>query len=162
MSLTGISTLLNRDRNTISKYAAQSDFPFVQKADKATGVPWIFDISEVVRWLETKASSVSAKKIVSEFSETGTVDIDEAKRRKSVAEAILAELSVDQHLSSVVLIEDVMSEISDEYSALRTALSSLPGKISTSLVGRQNDNEIERIISSAINEALDTLKYDAS
>ncbi|MCF7728667.1 terminase small subunit [Sulfitobacter sp. M22] len=157
VSLSGLATLLNRDRNTVMKWTVDEDFPIIQRADKSAGLNWIFDVADVVKFLETKASRNAATALVGDLGADG-IGIEEAKRRKAVAESVLAELNVDQTLGTVVLISDALEQVASEYSALRNALQNIASKVSVDLTGLDKEYEIQKIIDAAILDALSTLQ----
>lgn len=92
MSLAEVSALLDRDRNTISKWLSQG-CPAVTTANKATGQAWELDLAAVVRWLEQRAAAAVAEKFGGDGEgDDSRITIDEAKRRRAIAEMQIAEI----------------------------------------------------------------------
>ncbi|PDS34406.1 hypothetical protein CO665_30700 [Rhizobium anhuiense] len=87
VSLSQLSTLLGRDRNTIARWPDKG-CPFIQRAD--SNIPWIFDAAAVVKWLEDQATDKALAKY--ESAEGNATDAD-GKRRKAVAAGIRKEMS---------------------------------------------------------------------
>ena len=62
VSLKQLAELLDRDRNTIMKWAAQG-CPFIEKGDRDVGRSWTFDLAEVVKWRDKVSAEYAVEKI---------------------------------------------------------------------------------------------------
>ena len=153
VSLNELSKLLNRDRNTISKWIDEYDCPVVQRANREAGLNWILDVADVVRWLENRATTL-ATAVVEEDLEGGQVGYDEARRREKVAQARMAEISLDERVGNVVYISDIIDIVTKEYGALRSSLQNLGGSVAPRLIGIDNPSKIQAIVDEAIIEAI--------
>lgn len=130
VSVKQASTLLNRDRNTIQKWLDKG-CPYVTKADRDLGISWELDLADVVRWLEERAADNAAER----FGEgkDGKTTEDEAKRRRAVAQAVVAELDMLERLRSLVPIADVLDTWAKDYAAIRDKLMSIPDSIAANV-----------------------------
>lgn len=153
VSVKQAGTLLNRDRNTINKWLDQG-CPFVTKADRALGIAWELDIADVVRWLEQRAGDAAAEKF---GGEEGKTSEDEAKRRRAVAQAVVAELDMLERLRSVVPVGMVLDAWSKDYSEIRGKLMSIPDAIAGN-VDVSISSKVRKIADDHIRSVLDGLK----
>lgn len=122
VSVKQAATLLNRDRNTVQKWLDRG-CPFVTKGDRALGIAWELDLADVVKWLEERAGENAAEKFAS--STGGQVSEDEAKRRKALAQAVVAELDMLERLDTIVLKSDVLDLIAAYYGEIKSKLMSI-------------------------------------
>lgn len=123
VSMKEASALLDRDRNTVKKWLDQG-CPYVEKADRDLGKSWVLDLAAVVRWLEKRAADATAAKLGA--TADGVISEDEAKRRRAVAQAVIAEIEASEVLKAVVPVSFVIERISKDYGELRAKLMSLP------------------------------------
>ncbi|GEC34052.1 hypothetical protein N181_23315 [Sinorhizobium fredii USDA 205] len=63
LSLQKLAAFLDRDRNTVQKYIDQG-MPVVEKSDRDRRISWVIDSAEAVGWLEERAATKIAEKIV--------------------------------------------------------------------------------------------------
>lgn len=123
VSLKELAAFLDRDRTTISKWI-EAGLPYVEKANRDLGKSWVFDTAEVVRWMEQRAANDVAEKLGG--TAEGVTSEDEAKRRRAVAQAVVAELDMLERLRAVVPIDDITDLWSKDYAEIRAKLMSLP------------------------------------
>lgn len=101
----------------------------------AKGVPWQFDSAEVHAWLVKKARATRRTRGNAFGDEReggegetpeGWVGLDEAKRRKEVANAKSAELDLAKSLGAVAPLDMIAKTLSDEVAKARAKLLSIP------------------------------------
>lgn len=157
VSLKELSTILHRDRNTISKWL-EIGLPYVEKADRDLGKAWIFDTAEVVRWLEKRAADSAVEKL-GVLGSDGKTSEEEAKRRRAVAAAIITELEAAEAVKTVVRVSHVVDRISADYSEIRSRLMSLPdaiaGRVEASVA-----QKVREVADKQVRSALETLRVD--
>lgn len=156
VSLKEAATLLDRDRNTITKWLDQG-CPYVEKADRDLGKAWVLDLGEVVRWLEKRAADAAAEKLGA--AGDGAISEEEAKRRRAVAQAIIAEVEAAETLRTVVRVSAVIERVASDYNEVRSRLMAVPDAIA----GRVEQRVAERVREIAdeqIRNALKALKAD--
>ncbi|QND41840.1 terminase small subunit [Rhizobium leguminosarum bv. viciae] len=151
------ATLLNRDRNTIQKWLDKG-CPHVTKADRDLGIPWELDLAEVVRWLEERAADTAAERFGG--TEDGKTSEDEAKRRRAVAQAVVAELDMLERLRSVVPIADVLDTWAKDYAAIRDKLMSIPDAVAAN-VDPTIARHVSEIVEKHIRTVLGSLKTES-
>ncbi|MCH4539464.1 terminase small subunit [Ochrobactrum sp. A-1] len=152
VSLKELSTLLHRDRNTVSGWLSHG-LPYVEKADRDLGKAWSFDTAEVVRWLEKRAADSAVEKL-GVLGSDGKTSEEEAKRRRAVAAAIITELEAAEAVKTVVRVSHVVDRISSDYSEIRSRLMSLPDAIS----GRVETKVAQKVREIADEQVRSTLK----
>lgn len=147
VSLADLVIFLDRDRNTIVKWV-DNGLPYIEKADRDLGKPWIFDSAEVVRWLEKRAADVTAEKL-GDNALDGKTSTEEAKRRRAVAEAVVSEIEAAEAIRTVVRVSHIVEKIASDYSEIRNRLISLPaaiaGRIDATVSQKVKDVADERI-----------------
>ncbi|MCX2696233.1 terminase small subunit [Ochrobactrum chromiisoli] len=157
VSLQELSTLLHRDRNTISAWLKHG-LPYVEAADKNIGKAWSFDTAEVVRWLEKRAADSAVEKL-GVLGSDGKTSEEEAKRRRAVAAAIITELEAAEAVKTVVRVSHVVDRISADYSEIRSRLMSLPDAIS-GRVETKVAQKVREIADEQVRSALKALRVD--
>jgi len=157
VSLKELASILDRDRNTISKWL-DNGLPYVDKADRDLGKAWSFDTAEVVRWLEKRAADTAAEKLGASGLD-GKTSEDEAKRRRAVAAAIITELEAAEAVKTVVRVSHVVDRISADYSEIRSRLMSLPdaiaGRVEASVA-----QKVREVADKQVRSALKSLRVD--
>lgn len=158
VSLKEAATLLDRDRNTVTKWIDQG-CPFVERGDRELGKKWVLDLAAVVRWMEKRAADAAAEKLGA--SADGVTSEDEAKRRRAVAQAIIAEVEAAETLRTVVRISAVIDRVAADYNDIRGRMMAVPDAIA----GRVEQRVAERVREIAdeqVRNALKALKADRS
>ena len=152
-SMNELAGLLGVTRQTVDRWLKQG-CPYVEKADRDRGREWQLSLPGVVEWRERRA-------VEQAVGDTSKLDIDEARRRKTAAEAALAELELSKLRSEVVSLSVVSEVIGDQLSACRARLLSLPTKIAPLVAPLTNIIECRDAIDAAVREALDEISgYD--
>lgn len=158
VSVKQAATLLGRDRNTIQKWLDQG-CPYLTKADRDLGVSWELDLGDVVRWLEERAGAAAAAKFGD--TEDGKMTEDEAKRRRAVAQAVVAELDMLERLRAVVPISGALDWWAKDYAEIKARAMALPDKIAVAVDPSLSDH-VRAIADKAMREVLGTLKTEKS
>lgn len=127
VSLQEAAALLDRDRNTVKKWLEKEGCPYVQRADRDLGQAWVLDIADIVRWLEKRAADAAADKM--SLDGEGRTSEDEAKRRRAVVQAIMAEIELAELLQAVVRISLVTDRVAADYAELRARLLGVPDAV---------------------------------
>lgn len=121
--------------------------PFVKKPSGKGGASWKIDLSQAVQWLRNE----ERRKALGEFSQ---IDEFEARRRKMVAEAALAEYELAERQRSMIRVEDAGRLLNAQISACRAKLLGLGPKLAPMVAGELSIPECESIISSTVHETL--------
>src|SRR5690606_23140741 len=130
MSLKPIAESLDRDRNTVMKWVSQG-CPFVSKGDKDAGVPWAFDIAEVVRWRERVSAETAVEKIGS-----GKQDEESLKLRKMSAGVIILENDAAEAVKLVARVSGMLDLVRRDYAEITGVLRGLPDAIAAQVDSR--------------------------
>lgn len=140
-SISAIAVELGRDRRTIAAACAQVEPCGSDRRGK------LYRLADVVA-----AMMPSGK----------PADLDEARARKTAAEAELAEIAVAKARREVVEIALVAKAVSDEYAATRAKLLALPSKLGPLVAIETNATACQDLIERGIVEALEELSADAA
>jgi phage terminase Nu1 subunit (DNA packaging protein) len=123
--------------------------PIVQRGSK--GREYQFDTAAVAHWRERQILEAAMGK-------DDSMDVNEAKRRKLVAEAALAEIERDFKLNQIVLVSDVSSIVSDMLSIIRTRLLAMPSNVAGRIAGsKRTAPEVSEAIMVEVTQALTEL-----
>lgn len=163
------SKCLGIDRNTLAKWI-EAGAPFVEQA--SGNKPWVLSVPDLIKWKmeleKAKAVEAALKKITPEgmvdsaddMGHPGMITIDEAKRRKAVADAVIREIQLDKEAASVVPIEDVTDLIAREYSAVREGILGIGPRVAPRIKGQTDPNIIAEEIRKAVDDSLASLQAD--
>lgn len=111
-----------------------------------------YNTAAVIRWREEQAALAAT-------GDTNAMDMEEARRRKTAAEAALAELDLSVKRGEYVLIEEVGAVVAEEYATIRANFSSLPGDVAADLENLKAI-EIQEILAAKVSEILNGLVAD--
>jgi phage terminase Nu1 subunit (DNA packaging protein) len=153
VSLSQLSTLLGRDRNTIARWPDKG-CPFIQRADKDSNIPWIFDVAAVVKWLEDQATDKALAKY--ESAEGNATEAD-GKRRKAVAAGIREEIALLKDLKAVVPVDYVLTSISKDYAEIKSIIMKIPDIIAAN-VDSAIAAHVRRVADKQIRDVMNTLQ----
>lgn len=150
-----LAMLLDRDRNTIAKWQ-QDGMPYVEAANRDLGKPWVFDIAEVVRWMERRAMATAAKN----FVVSGDVPTkDQSQAKSAYIRALNDELEFAEAQKVVVRISTVVERVASDYGELRNRLIGIPDAVAAK-VQRQHRDVVKKAVHEQISNALKSLKAD--
>jgi phage terminase Nu1 subunit (DNA packaging protein) len=141
------STLLRKAPNTLKAWFRQG-CPVAQRGRQ--NKPWRINIGDVLEWREQQAVQAAV-------GDTSTLDIDEARRRKTAAEAALAELELGRRKSELLEVEAVEKAWTGLLLAFRSRMLSLPVKAAPLVQVCQTLPEIQEQLKRLIYEALTEL-----
>jgi phage terminase Nu1 subunit (DNA packaging protein) len=110
---------------------------------------WRLNIGQVLRWKEKRA-------VEAVQGDTSKLDIDEAKRRKTAAEAALAELELAKQRGELVPLQAIAEIVGDAFANVRARLLSLPSALAPQVV-HMTAAESRAILESAIDDVLGEL-----
>lgn len=125
--------------------------PYVQKG--GAGREWQFNTADVAQWREEQAALAAV-------GDTSTLDIEEARRRKTAAEAAMVELDLAKRRGELVEIESIADIVGEEYTRLRARLLALPVKMAPMMETAASLQERRETIENAITECLAELSAD--
>jgi phage terminase Nu1 subunit (DNA packaging protein) len=110
-----------------------------------------FNTAEVVDWRVAQA--------VEKATEAAPADqtLDEARRRKTQAEAELAEIELAEKRGQVVQIGEAAKLVAEEYTAVRSRLLAIPNKLAPQIAVESDRAACHALLSGVINEALNEL-----
>lgn len=148
LTLEQCARLLGKTAPTIKTYVGKG-MPCLQEG--SNNVPWQFDKEDVLVWFS------NFRKV-----NTGNGDetYDEARTRKVIAEATLAELEVKRAIGQLVAVDDVADVVAAEYARVRAGLMNFSSKWAPQLVGMQSIEEVVQVLEKAVNEVLTELQAD--
>jgi len=146
----GLAEVLGCTMTTVGKHV-QNGCP-VEKEGSNT-IEWVFDTAQVIAWLRAR-DIADARGANSGSSSEGL------RRRERAANAGLRELELRRKLGEVVPIEDVRATVSEQFSFVRSRLTSIPGRLAQELAAESDPDKIEKAIKAEVVEALTDLTAD--
>lgn len=133
-----MADLLGVNRGTLTSWLENDGCPYVSRPD-APGSSWELSAPDVVEWYvdrETRKRVEKAMKAGFFEGDDGMIDMppstwnaDEAKRRKSIYDALIRQIDLDKASRAVVPIGDVSMLVTREYGKLREALTGVGPKV---------------------------------
>lgn len=129
--------------------------PFAVKGAK--GREWAFESATVHRWLVDRAVADVAAGYEGEI---GVITADEAKRRKAVADAVVAEIGADDALDEVVNRHEAAADVAGFCISLRTGLSNACAKLAGRAATMTGAPEIQEMAETEINRAFDSARAE--
>lgn len=139
-----LAEILNRNVSTVDNWIRRG-LPYTQKG--AQGSQWIFNLSDVISWRERVI-------IEEEYSKHEDVELEEARRRKMVAEALLLELELDIKRRDLIPAKDIHEAIAIRYTSIKQRLRAIPARISSAIVGIEDELECRHLLLEEIDSAL--------
>lgn len=147
------ATILGRTPTTLKAWFGKG-CPVMQRGG-GKGLKWRICPADVIAWRE----SIVAQNAL---GDTKTLDIEEARRRKTAAEAGLVELELAKQKREVIELDEIAQAIAEDYANCRAKLLALPTKLAPQLSGVEEVAAMEAIIAMAIHEALEELVSDGA
>ena len=141
---TEIARVLGVTPPTVTDWVAKG-MPVVQQG--ARGVPWVFGVAECVRWMVDY-------QIAQATESSKDVGLEEAERRRTIADARLKEIKLSQELRKVVKVEDVARVWEGRIVASRETFLAIAARLAPELVGEDDHQAIEARIEEEIEGAL--------
>lgn len=129
--------------------------PFVQKGAK--GREWVLESATVHRWLVERAVGDVATAC---DGPADAMTADDAKRRKAVADAVVAEIAADEALDAVVDRQEAAADIAAFCVALRAALSNACAKLAGRAAVMTGAPEIQELAETEINRAFGSARAE--
>lgn len=127
--------------------------PVLERGGK--GRPSSYNTADVIAWRELQAALGAS-------GDNSAVDYAEARRRKVVAEAVIAEAEADLRSGEVVMIADVVTAIVAEYGLVRNKLLSIGARIAPRLAAARSASEVKSLVDAEVTAALTELTADST
>lgn len=144
-----LAEVLGVNRSTVNDWLGQG-CPYLEKPDQSRGIGWKFSVAAVVAWLRKRDVDRA-------ISDTSKMDIDEARLRKTAAEAALAELELAKQRGEVVSITVVTEIVGEQLSACKAKLLTLPSRAAPLVAPLIDRIECRDILDGVVREVLDEL-----
>lgn len=127
----GLSDILGISLPTVTAWVDQG-MPFTREGSKSA--EWEFDSRECVEWFAANKFKMKARGPApgeDPFNEDGTTreTIEEAERRKMIAQADKAEVQVAKEAGLLVPIDEVAATVAEENARVRARLLTLPNEL---------------------------------
>lgn len=146
---TELSRIFGVTYNTVDMWVARG-CPYVQKADRKRGKGWLFNTAAVSAWISDEA-------IRNSRGDSADVDLHEARRRREVAAASLAEIELQKRRNEVIELSVVREGIQNDYLAVRAKLLSMGHKMATRLAACSEPEGCKVMVDDEIHVALNEL-----
>ena len=147
-----LADLLGVSLPTVDAYV-RGGCPYEQRGAK--GREWLFNSRAVIEWLRQRD-------VEQALGTAQSTTFDEARRRKTAAEATLAEMELASKRREMIHVDDVAAVVASEYSACRSRLMSIPARLATACAGVADAAAVEKLIRDEIVDALTELTDDGS
>lgn len=143
-------------RPTLTKWVRDQGAPFV-KAPEGKGETWIVSVPDLVKWMvDTEVQKVLAKFQADTPAGEGKVDIVEAERRRTLAQALMAEVKLDRELRNVAPFQHYDDLVTKLIAPIQEGLDQHPNKAAAILKRRAGADPV--IAAQVLRECVDKLK----
>ena len=115
----------------------------------AKGVPWGFNLPDVVAWWGNRQREAAAGDV--------TGDEAELKRRKLAAETAKAELELAKARDLVAPLDQVERMVAKAFAQVRAGMRNIPGRTVTMLVGETDERRFKTVLLQEIDQVLEAL-----
>ena len=148
VSTNELCTFLGAHKNTVLQWVGQG-CPVAVKARRGDRGGHQFVPRDVVNWLKDKAVTDAIG------SEDPTlISVEEARRRKMLAEAGLQEIELAKQKGLVVDLGDIQRDLSNKLAEVRSNILKIPERTALRLVGETEETRIKQIIREELTQAL--------
>ncbi|MGE5546490.1 MAG: terminase small subunit [Solirubrobacterales bacterium] len=147
-----LAEILGKSLPTISAWVARAGFPVIEEGRQ--GKEWKFDTAQVIDWIEQQA-------VANVIGDAAKIDYEEARRRKMVAEATLAEIEVDRLSATVAPVDDIVAMVGMQFANVRTRLLAIPSNCAMALARARKPAEASAIVQEAVIDAMSELTLDS-
>ena len=128
--------------------------PFVSEGTK--GVAWVLNTADVVEW---RLDEIRGQYEV-EIDDT-VIDYNEARRRRTAAEAELAELELYQKRAQVVSIDTVEEQVTTLLATVKAQINAVPHANAHVLAKMRGVRQVEKHLTEALNNVMQEISlYD--
>lgn len=153
VAMTEAAGLLGLNRGTLSDW---------QKAGcpaEKQGNAWAIRLGNVLAWREEQAVAKALAKVgaVSDDGKDFKEIQEEYKARKTKAEALRAEIELDETLKDVVRVSDVSDAVSEILQEVRTSLMALPASAAGRIAQIDDPAECAELLREMVDDALRAL-----
>lgn len=131
--------------------------PIEQKGAK--GKEWLFNTPDVFRWHLQNVEGPGEPQGGPDQLKIQPANYDQARARKMLAEAAIAEIDLAKAEGRVVDVELVAEVVTREYSTVRARLTALPGRLAPELDAARA-LEFEPVIAEMVDDILKELSAD--
>ncbi len=141
VSIIELSLIMGTSTRTLIKYI-QMGMPTLSGGK---GQKYVFDTAACFRWRVQKEQDDIYKSIASQAPATDVMTATQAKTRKEIAQALTAELDLENKREKLANIEDLMINFTAALVNVRAALVSQPSRLS-GLLSHQDEEAISEIL----------------
>jgi len=149
VSQTDLAAIMGVSAMTIRAWERKG-MPVARKGSR--GKPGQYNTADVIRWRGEQAALAAT-------GDTNAMDMEEARRRKTAAEAALAEMDLALRRGELVEVDTVGRLVAEEYATVRANLMAMPGEMAPDLE-HLSVLEIEELLGTKVTEILDALTAD--
>jgi phage terminase Nu1 subunit (DNA packaging protein) len=105
---------------------------------------WEFDSSRCIEWYAGRNKQGKAKSAAREDMELRSMNAD----------AVLKEVKAAEALKSVVRVEDVLDQFSEQYGIVKSRITALPGRLAVAAAAESDPVKVLALIKAEVDEAL--------
>ncbi len=149
---TQLAQILGKSEEWLTQAQKDPSFPVMTRRRGAKGNE--YESADVITYLQKK-------QVNSLLGDAGAIDIEEAKRRKIVAEAGIAETELAQAQGVLVEANQIEREWSELVANCRAKLLAIPAKVGPEIFAADSLVEVKVLLKKSINEALHELSVSS-
>lgn len=130
---------------------ANNGCPIEKRGRKGDGVGHQFKTSDVINWLKDRAASEAVG------NNPDAQSAEDAKRRKLVADATLAELELAKAKGLIAPLDQIERVMANAFAEVKVNMRNIPHRVVMQLLGETDEVRFKEVLTSEIDQALTAL-----
>lgn len=142
--------LLDVHRQTVQQWL-NNGCPVVKRAKRGDKVGHLFNLKAVMEWREARAVTDAIG------ADHSLVSMDEARRRKAIADAALAELELAKAKGIVAPLDQFERALMHTFAEIKVNIRNIPHRVVTQLIGETDEIRFKEVMTAEVDQALEAL-----
>lgn len=153
MSITEFEKFYGVNTTTIYRWI-RDGMPVYRMGSKGRGAGHQFNSVDVNKWIKDKALAAAGS------GDKHAITFDEAKRRKELANAEMAELNLAKEQGKVVDLEELERSLSHRFAEMTSRIRKVPERVVNRVLASETEVEVKEILLSELDQCLELLSRD--
>ena len=154
-----LADLLGTTKETVNRWGKQG---CPHEPPARPGQPALWDLRAVVDWLVAERERQVRDELLEAYAgaEDSNVSEAEARRRKAVADAVIAEHRAGEATGRLVPISDVVRELEEQLAAVRSGALALPDRVAVDVAAAGEAGEVREMLRAEVVGWLEEVSVD--
>ena len=150
LNITDFEKFYGVNKTTIYRWI-RDGMPVYRMGGRGRGIGHEFNSIDVNKWLKDKAAAAAGS------GDKHAITFDEAKRRKELANAEMAELNLAKEQGKVVDLEELERSLAHRFAELSSRIRKVPERVVNRVLASESEAEVKEIILSELDQCLEAL-----